>query len=92
MLRLPHQLTGRPVFVDPAAIIAITDAIEMTPARIQGAPPIPSIVGAIIVIPGAQLPIAGDASIIEIVVRRALGQVSEADAEAEIAAFQQTAN
>jgi len=71
MLRFAVYPTGRPAFVDPHKVSAVFDLIEMKPASIRGADPMVTIIGTTLVVDGAPVHLAGDATSIAEVVAEA---------------------
>lgn len=64
MLTFRAHPTGRPVWVDPFKVGAITDAIEISEPTIQGAPPTMKVVGTTLVVDGSSVMLGDDPKIV----------------------------
>lgn len=71
MLELVNLHTGRPTWIDPDQVAAITDAVEFVEPAIQGAPPTMRVVGTLLVVSGSQIHIRGNPVEVERKIRAA---------------------
>jgi hypothetical protein len=76
MLELLSYPTGRPCWIVPHKVSTVMDLVETTPPKIQGGQPGLTIVGTLLVVEGAQVPIHGNAKDVKATIERAAAMPS----------------